>query len=42
MAVVTPPQNVKQLLETLARIWADKPGGLIRQIQMQSTVALLR
>ena len=26
VAAVAPPQNAKQLLETLARIWADKPG----------------
>ena len=42
VAVATPPQNDKQLLETLARIWADKPGGRTRQIQIQSTAALLR
>ncbi len=36
-----PPQNAKQLLESLARIWADKPGGRTRQIQIQSTAALL-
>ncbi|QNI65476.1 phage integrase family protein [Synechococcus sp. A15-44] len=42
VAAVTPPQNAKQLLETLARIWADKPGGRTRQIQIQSTAALLR
>ncbi|CAK6691653.1 hypothetical protein BBFGKLBO_01076 [Synechococcus sp. CBW1107] len=42
VAVATPPQNSKQLLETLARIWADKPGGRTRQIQIQSTAALLR
>ena len=40
--VTVPPQNAKQLLETLARIWADKPGGRTRQIQIQSTSALLR
>ena len=27
VAVATPLQNAKQLLEALARIWADKPGG---------------
>ncbi len=27
VAVATPPQNAKQLLEDLARIWADKPGA---------------
>ena len=37
VAAVAPPQNAKQLLETLARIWADKPGGRTRQIQIQST-----
>ena len=37
-----PPQNAKQLLEALARIWADKPGGRTRQIQIQTTAALLR
>jgi integrase len=42
MAVPAPPQNAKQLLESLARIWADKPGGRTRQIQIQSTAALLR
>jgi integrase len=42
VAVAAPPQNAKQLLETLARIWADKPGGRTRQIQIQSTAALLR
>ncbi|MCE2839594.1 MAG: hypothetical protein LW834_22050 [Cyanobium sp. 49614_E6] len=42
VAVGAPPQNSKQLLETLARIWADKPGGRTRQIQIQSTAALLR
>ncbi|MFM7549625.1 MAG: hypothetical protein ACKO8I_12315 [Cyanobacteriota bacterium] len=42
VAAVAPPQNAKQLLETLARIWADKPGGRTRQIQIQSTAALLR
>ena len=42
VAAVAPPQNSKQLLETLARIWADKPGGRTRQIQIQSTAALLR
>jgi hypothetical protein len=42
VAVPAPPQNAKQLLETLARIWADKPGGRTRQIQIQSTAALLR
>jgi integrase len=42
VAVAVPPQNAKQLLETLARIWADKPGGRTRQIQIQSTAALLR
>lgn len=41
MDVTVPPQNAKQLLETLARIWADKPGGRTRQIQIQSTSALL-
>ncbi|MEB3209237.1 MAG: hypothetical protein VKK63_10020 [Synechococcus sp.] len=41
VAAVAPPQNAKQLLETLARIWADKPGGRTRQIQIQSTAALL-
>jgi integrase len=40
-AVAAPPQNAKQLLEALARIWADKPGGCTRQIQIQSTAALL-
>ncbi|MEB3261063.1 MAG: hypothetical protein VKP63_10600, partial [Cyanobacteriota bacterium] len=29
---VVPPQNAKQLLETLARISADKPGGRTRQM----------
>ena len=42
VAAVAPPQSAKQLLETLARIWADKPGGRTRQIQIQSTTALLR
>ena len=42
VAAVAPPQNANQLLETLARIWADKPGGRTRQIQIQSTAALLR
>jgi integrase len=42
MAMPSPPQNAKQLLEGLARIWADKPGGRTRQIQMQCTTALLR
>ncbi len=42
VAATAPPQNAKQLLETLARIWADKPGGRTRQIQIQSTAALLR
>lgn len=42
VAVPALPQNAKQLLETLARIWADKPGGRTRQIQIQSTAALLR
>jgi len=42
VAAVVPPQNAKQLLETLARIWVDKPGGRTRQIQIQSTAALLR
>ena len=42
MAAANPPQNAKQLLETLARIWADKPGGRTRQIQIQATSALLR
>jgi|688.fasta_scaffold11577_15 integrase len=42
VAVPAPPQNAKQLLETLARIWADKPGGRTRQIQIQLTAALLR
>jgi hypothetical protein len=42
VAVAAPPQNAKQLLETLARIWSDKPGGRTRQIQIQSTAALLR
>ena len=42
VAVAAPPQNAKQLLEALARIWADKPGGRTRQIQIQSTAALLR
>lgn len=42
VATAAPPQNAKQLLETLARIWADKPGGRTRQIQIQSTAALLR
>lgn len=42
VAAVAPPLNAKQLLETLARIWADKPGGRTRQIQIQSTAALLR
>jgi integrase len=42
VAVAAPPQNAKQLLEILARIWADKPGGRTRQIQIQSTAALLR
>ena len=35
VAAVAPPQNAQQLLETLARIWADKPGGRTRQIQIQ-------
>jgi hypothetical protein len=35
MAMPAPPQNAKQLLEGLAKIWADKPGGRTRQIQMQ-------
>ena len=34
VAVAAPPQNAKQLLETLARIWTDKPGGRTRQIQI--------
>jgi hypothetical protein len=42
MAMPSPPQNAKQLLEGLAKIWADKPGGRTRQIQMQCTTALLR
>jgi len=42
MAAPLPPQNAKELLERLARIWADKPGGRTRQIQMQCTAALLR
>jgi integrase len=42
MAGPRPPQNAKQLLDALARIWADKPGGRTRQIQIQSTAALLR
>lgn len=42
MAMPTPPQNAKQLVKALARIWADKPGGRTRQIQIQSTAALLR
>ena len=42
MAMPAPPQNAKQLLEGLAKIWADKPGGRTRQIQMQCTTALLR
>jgi integrase len=42
VAMAATPQNAKQLLETLARIWADKPGGRTRQIQIQSTAALLR
>ena len=42
VAVAAPPQNAKQLLETLGRIWADKPGGRSRQIPIQSTAALLR
>ncbi len=36
------PQNAKQLLEGLAKIWTDKPGGRTRQIQMQCTSGLLR
>ena len=27
VSTAAPPQNAKQLLEALARIWADKPGG---------------
>jgi hypothetical protein len=42
VAMAATPQTAKQLLETLARIWADKPGGRTRQIQIQSTAALLR
>ena len=42
VSMTAPPQNAKQLLEALARIWADKPGGRTRQIQIQSTAALLR
>jgi hypothetical protein len=42
MSKPTPPQNAKQLLDALARIWADKPGGRTRQIQMQTTASLLR
>jgi integrase len=42
MAGPSPPQNAKQLLDALARIWADKPGGRTRQIQIQLTAALLR
>jgi hypothetical protein len=42
MAVLILPQNAKQLMEALVRIWADKPGGRTRQIQIQSTAALLR
>ncbi|MCT0228406.1 hypothetical protein KQ300_09455 [Synechococcus sp. CS-1331] len=42
IAMPAPPQNAKQLLEGLAKIWADKPGGRTRQIQMQCTTALLR
>ncbi len=42
VAAVAPPRNAKQPLETLARIWADKPGGRTRQIQSQSTAALPR
>jgi hypothetical protein len=41
-AAPDPPQNAKQLLEGLARIWAVKPGRRTRQIQIQSTAALLR
>ena len=37
-----PRRRTPQLLETLARIWADKPGGRTRQIQIQPTAALLR
>lgn len=40
VAVAAPPQNAKQLLENLARIWADKPGGRTRQIPIESTAAL--
>ncbi|MCT0198298.1 hypothetical protein KQ313_01135 [Synechococcus sp. CS-1325] len=36
------PQNAKQLMEALVRIWADKPGGRTRQIQIRLTAALLR
>lgn len=42
IAGAPPPQNAKQLLQILARIWADKPGGRTRQIQIQSTAGLLR
>ena len=42
VAAVAPLRNAKQPLETLARIWADKPGGRTRQIQSQSTAALPR
>lgn len=42
MALPSPPQNAKQLLEGLAKIWADKPGDRTRQIQMQCATALPR
>jgi len=42
MAMPAPPQTAKQLLEGLAKIWADKPGGRTRQIQMHCPTALLR
>ena len=42
MAMPGPLQHAPQLLEGLAKIWADKPGGRTRQIQMPCTTALLR
>ena len=37
-----PSRDARQLLDRLTHHWPDKPGGRTRQIQMQSTSALLR
>ena len=37
-----PPRDARQLLDRLTYHWPDKPGGRSRQIQMQSSSALLR